>query len=99
MERAAYVRGFFDAEGGIPRKEDSVFYIQLVQKDRSKIENLKQILLEMGIHTGKIHNPSVRVDPDYWRMFVATRSHKVFAQIINSWHPRKAETFQRRMMI
>ncbi|MEX0917647.1 MAG: LAGLIDADG family homing endonuclease [Candidatus Paceibacterota bacterium] len=98
-ERIAYLRGFFDAEGGIPRKEDARFYIQLVQKDRSKIECLKQILTSMDIQTGKIHNPSVRVDPEYWRMFVATRSHWKFARMIGSWHPRKALIFERRMEI
>lgn len=98
-ERAAYVRGFFDAEGGIPRDIDARFYIQLVQKDRSKIECLKQLLSDIGIDTGKVHNPSVRVDPDYWRVFVATRSHRTFAQRIGSWHPRKAAIFRGRMKI
>ena len=98
-ERIAYVRGFFDAEGGIPRIENAIFYIQLVQKNKPKLERLKEILSEVEIDSGKIHNPSVRVDPEYWRFFVATRSHKDFAKIIGSWHPRKDAIFKRRMMI
>ena len=98
-EKLAYVRGFFDAEGGIPRKENAVFYIQLVQKNKPKLERLTEILSEVGIDCGKIHNPSVRVDPDYWRFFITTRSHKEFARLVGSWHLRKDAIFKRRMVI
>lgn len=97
-EKIAYIRGFFDAEGGIPRTSDE-FYIQLVQKNFEKMEALKNILLDLGIESGKIHNPSKRVDPYYWRFFVSRKSHKEFAKTIGSWHPIKAEIFSQRMMI
>ena len=97
-EKIAYIRGFFDAEGGIPRNEGE-FYIQLAQKDFQKMETIKKILNDLGIYCGKIHNPSKRVDPDYWRFFVARKSHEAFASIIGSWHPVKAENFSKRMMI
>lgn len=98
-EQIAYLRGFFDAEGGIPRIQNAKFYIQLMQKDKIKIEKLVRILNNLGISTGKIHNPSVRVDPEYWRVFISTRSHFDFARIIGSWHPRKAIIFRERMKI
>lgn len=98
-EKIGYIRGFFDAEGGIPKKLGDRFYIQLVQKDRTKIEKLKLVLLQLGIDTGVVHNPSHRVDPNYWRVFVSTRSHRKFAETIGSWHPRKAVTFNERMKI
>lgn len=98
-EKRSYIRGFFDAEGGIPHLPDAKFYIQLVQKNKKKIESLKNILLSMGIDSGVVHNPSVRVDPNYWRVFIATRSHQRFARLIGSWHPRKAVIFARRMKI
>lgn len=98
-EKIAYIRGFFDAEGGIPRQLQSKFYIQLVQKDQKKIQKLKTMLSVLGISTGVIHNPSEKVDPDYWRIFVSTKSHRLFAQMISSWHPRKRAIFQERMMI
>ena len=98
-EQIAYIRGFFDAEGGIPRNRDSKFYIQLVQKDREKIQKLKIMLQGLDISTGLIHNPSEQVDPDYWRIFVSTRSHRLFVQTISSWHPRKYAIFRERMMI
>ena len=99
IEKSAYIRGFFDAEGGIPKKESNKFYIQLVQKDKDKILKLKKVLEEFGIFTGKIHNPSVRVDPNYWRIFVSTKSHLQFAKHIWSWYPRKQTIFLRRMEI
>jgi intein/homing endonuclease len=98
-ERIAYIRGFFDAEGGIPRSLLSKRYIQLVQKDKPKIAMLKDWLNEIGITTGKIHNPSKQVDPDYWRIFVSRQSILPFVSEIGSWHPRKRAIFDRRMKI
>ncbi len=97
-QKVDYLRGFFDAEGGIPRNGKR-FYIQLVQKDRRKMELLKNFLNDLDIASGKIHNPSKRVDPDYWRIFIATASHRRFADVIGSYHPIKAGLFRQRMMI
>ena len=98
-EKAAYIRGFFDAEGGIPHSQDALFYIQLVQKDREKMQMLKEILQSLGIKTGALHNPSRRVDPNYWRCFISTASHSDFARVVGSWHPMKRALFEERMMI
>jgi intein-encoded DNA endonuclease-like protein len=91
-EKSGYVRGFFDAEGGIPRKAEARFYIQLVQNSRKKLEKIKTILNDLHIETGIIHNPSRNVDPDYWRMYVLAKSHRLFVKNIGSWHPRKIRT-------
>ena len=99
QEQAAYICGFFDAEGGIPRNKHSTFYIQLVQKDPIKIAKLKAMLIAMNISSGVIHNPSERIDPDYWRIFVSTKSHRQFVKTIGSWHPRKHAVLRERMMI
>lgn len=98
-EKKAYIRGFFDAEGGIPKSLTSKRYIQLTQKDHGKIELLKNLLTQLGIETGKIHNPSIRVDPDYWRVFVSRQSISTFVSKIGSWHPRKAAIFDEWMKI
>ena len=98
-EKIGYIRGFFDAEGGIPKSAKARFYIQLVQKNREKIEKLKQILNCLKIETGKIHNPSQKVDPNYWRMYILAKSKKIFVKNIGSWHPRKIKTLRKRMMI
>ncbi len=98
-EKIAYLKGFFDAEGGVPHGAHAKFYIQLVQKDRMKIEKLARMLSTLGIKTGKVHNPSVRVDPEYWRVFISTSSHFAFAKIIGSLHPIKGPILQTRMKI
>ncbi len=96
--KIAYVRGFFDAEGGTPRNNKR-FYIQLVQKDYKKIESLKKILSELGIYSGTIHNPSKKIDPNYWRIFISSRGYFDFVSKIGSYHPIKSKIFQEWMMI
>ena len=98
-EKTAYIRGFFDAEGGIPRRKRARFYIQLTQNDSRKLRKIKKILGELQISTGKIHNPSKNIDPEYWRMYILARSHKSFVEKIGSWHPRKIAVLKKRMMI
>lgn len=97
-EKKFYIQGFFDAEGGIPHTNDR-FYIQLVQKNHRKMEQIKRLLKNLGIDCGEIHNPSKKVDPNYWRIFVFTKHHRKFAQIINSLHPVKIKIFRKRMKI
>jgi hypothetical protein len=98
-ERIAYVRGYFDAEGGLPQSPEARFYIQLSQKTLRELEKVRNILEDLGIECGVIHNLSVAVDPDYWRFFVRARSWAAFAATIGSWHPRKELLFRQRMMI
>lgn len=98
-EKVAYVRGYFDSEGGIPHSIDDRFYIQLCQKNYSEILQLKEILESLKIYCGKIHNPSKNVDPNYWRIYILTKSHTDFMKKIGSWHPVKCKIFQERMKI
>jgi DNA-binding transcriptional regulator WhiA len=98
-EKVAYIRGFFDAEGGTPHLRNAKFYIQLVQKDKKKMLAIQAVLQSLGIKTGVLHNPSRRVDPNYWRCFVSTASHADFVRIIGSLHPLKRARFAERMMI
>src|SRR5262249_16180509 len=77
-EQIAYVRGYFDAEGGLPQSPDARFYIQLTQKDRVELVQVTAILEMLGVASGKVHNPSKRIDPDYWRFFVRTKAHLAF---------------------
>lgn len=87
--QTAFVRGYFDAEGGTPHSISDRFYVQLVQKDRRDLEFVRSCVQVAGVDCGAIHNPSARVDPNYWRFYVAARSHRTFAEAITSWHPRK----------
>ena len=98
-EKIGYIRGFFDAEGGIPKDSKTRFYIQLAQNSKEKLEKLKLLLEALRIKTGKIHNPSQKVDSDYWRMYVVADSQETFVVKISSWHPRKIRRLRKRMMI
>ena len=98
-EKMAYIKGFFDAEGGIPKNFRDRFYIQLCQKDRNKIVKIKKILENFGIKTGKIHNPSADKNPYYWRLYVLAESHKDFIRLIGSYHPDKRKLLDKRMKI
>jgi hypothetical protein len=98
-EKIAYIRGYFDAEGGIPHSITAPLYIQLCQKNRQELQELKAMLQSLGIRCGKIHNPSKRVDPHYWRFYISASSRSDFMRRIGSWHPMKRKLFQERMMI
>jgi len=98
-EQIGYVRGFFDAEGGIPHQNHQRFYVQFVQKDWMKLAKIRKILSALEIQSGTIHNPSKNVDPDYWRFYISTRSHRKFVETIGSWYPTKKAIFRERMVI
>jgi hypothetical protein len=95
----AWARGYFDADGGIPLNEGARFYIQLCQKNRNDLNRLRQSLVRFGIRCGRLHNPSERVDPHYWRFYVSTDSHVRFAELIGSWHPRKRRLLRARTFV
>lgn len=84
-----YVRGFFDAEGGVPANPKAEPYIYFAQKNRNELEELREMLGQLGIACGKLHLPSAAADPDYWRFYVRRRSHGRFARVVGSSHPRK----------
>jgi len=91
-EKIAYLRGYFDAEGGMPRKLDAKpFQIQYAQKDAAELAKVRTILIELGINCGKMHVPSAKKDPNYWRFFISVPCNKEFARRIGSWHPRKEQ--------
>jgi intein-encoded DNA endonuclease-like protein len=48
-QKIAYIRGFFDAEGGLPQSLDARFYIQLVQKNQPKLVWIQSVLEDLGI--------------------------------------------------
>ena len=95
----SYVRGYFDTDGGMPRDDTARLYLQLCQKDRASLEAVVTVLDEWDIRFGRVHNPSVRVDPEYWRVFVRSCSHESFMRLVGSWHPVKRQQMQTRMKI
>lgn len=97
LARAAFLRGYFDAEGGIPHSLYARFYIQFVQRDLDDLQRAHDWLEDLGIHSGRVHNPSHRVDPHYWRFYVASRSHRMFLARVGAWHPEKRAILDARL--
>ena len=91
QDRIDYIRGYFDAEGGVPRDPKVRYYLYFAQKNLEEIEEIKSWLEQLGIRCGSIHNPSKKADPNYWRFFIRTESCIEFAQLIGSWHPVKSQ--------
>lgn len=89
-EKIDYIRGYFDAEGGIAKSKRVRFYLYFAQKNRNDLEEVRNFLEEIGISCGKVHNPSKKVDPDYWRFYIRAGSYVDFARKIGSFHPEKS---------
>ncbi len=94
-DRVHYARGFFDAEGGIPACSADPPYVYFAQRKRGELEGLRGLIENLGVACGRIHNPSVAADPEYWRFYVRRASLRRFARIIGSWHPRKVPILAR----
>jgi len=94
-----YVRGYFDADGGMPNREVDRLYFQFCQKNWESVQVVKRILHRWSIECGRVHNPSARVDPGYWRVYVRTDSHERFMREVSSWHPKKRQQIDSRMKI
>lgn len=88
-DKIDYCRGYFDAEGAIPLSLTARYYIYFAQKDYTDLYELRKFLQDLDISCGKIHNPSRRIDPDYFRFYVLSSSFEKFASVIGSWHPIK----------
>lgn len=89
QDKIDYVRGFFDAEGGIAKSQTVRFYLYFCQKNKEVLQQVRNYLTELDIESGVIHNPSKQVDPDYWRFFIRAKSYQDFAKVISSNHPDK----------
>jgi hypothetical protein len=90
-DKIDYIQGYFDTDGGIAKSSKVRFYIYFAQKDFSDLQQVRNYLMEMNIDCGVIHNPSKRIDPNYWRFFVKAKSYVDFVQKIGSRHPEKAK--------
>lgn len=90
-ELSDYIRGYFDTEGGIPRSLSARYYIYFAQKNFDDIVQLRNFLLKLNFSCGEIHNPSKKVDPNYFRFYVLRKSWERFGAEIGSLHPVKAK--------
>ncbi|KKS32105.1 MAG: LAGLIDADG homing endonuclease [Candidatus Amesbacteria bacterium GW2011_GWA2_42_12] len=88
-EKIDYLRGYFDAEGGIAKASSVRFYLYYCQKNYSEMVLIRNWLTEFKINCGKIHNPSRDRDPDFWRFYISASGYSKFAKLIGSSHPDK----------
>jgi len=56
-EAAAFARGYFDAEGGVPHETRGRFYIQITQKDRNDLGRVREVLESLGVRCGEASQP------------------------------------------
>ncbi len=91
QDKIDYIRGYFDAEGGISRDPKVRYYLYFAQKNLQDLEQVKEYLVKLGINCGKTHIPSKKQDPDFWRFFISVKSYVNFAKLIGSWHPVKSQ--------
>ncbi len=89
-----YIRGYFDAEGSVPEKQETRFYIYFAQNSKKDLENVRKLLIELNIKCGIMHNPSKK-KPTYWRFYVSSKSYKRFIRNVGSWHPRKSQLLRK----
>ena len=90
IDKIDYVRGYFDAEGGVARAGKVRYYLYFAQKNLSDLIQVRDYLMDQSIACGLLHNPSKKVDPNYWRFYINARSYKDFAKKIGSSHPEKS---------
>ncbi|MFA5776035.1 MAG: LAGLIDADG family homing endonuclease [Patescibacteria group bacterium] len=90
-DKIDYIRGYFDAEGSVPRNLLTRYYIYFCQKDFNDLEQVRNYLLELGIECGKIHIPSISVDPNYYRFYILCNSWEKFGRFIGSFHNEKGK--------
>lgn len=90
-DKIDYIRGYFDAEGGIAKNPSVRYYLYFAQKNKTDLSKVKGYLEELGIVCGRTHNPSKDIDSNYWRFFIRARSYLDFAKIIGSDHPEKRQ--------
>jgi len=90
QEKIDYIRGYFDTDGGIAKSPKIRFYIYFCQKDLNDLFEVRGYLSELGISCGQMHNPSRKIDPNYWRFYISAKSYSEFAKIIGSIHPEKS---------
>jgi len=80
-----YVKGFFDAEGGLPRNPQKWRYISFDQKEKEPLRFIRKVLVECKIATTRITFTSGAYQ------FRITRKESIvkFAKEVGSLHPDK----------
>ncbi len=86
-----YIRGYFDTDGGVAKSNKVRFYIYFCQKNFDDLSKVRDYLTDLKIDCGIIHNPSKKIDANYWRFYIRANSYMDFVDKIGSSHPEKAK--------
>lgn len=92
-----YIKGFFDAEGGVPhiekrRIEPKNIRIHFTQSNKKCLEEIKQMIEFFGIKTGRVCGPYYKKgysDPIHRLKIHGISKVAKFNKIIGSMHPEK----------
>jgi intein-encoded DNA endonuclease-like protein len=95
-ERIPYIRGFWDAEGGLPSKPEKCsraeqMYISFHHKQKEPLVFIRNSLIGMRYQPTKITKCSEACE-----FRITRKAHmKKFCTEIGSWHPEKGERMRR----
>lgn len=95
--KKAYIRGFFDAEGGVPhiekkKQEQKNIRIYFSQVSKNALTELKTLIEEFGIKCGRISGPYFKIGykhPTYGLRIHGIKEVAKFSVLIGSMHPEK----------
>ncbi len=90
IAKKAYIRGFWDAEGGLPITTKQC-YISFDQNNKTALDFVRKTLIEFGYH------PTNLTFTSYCWQFRITRKNELkrFFFDIGTWHPDKDERFRK----
>ncbi|MBI2667644.1 LAGLIDADG family homing endonuclease [Candidatus Woesearchaeota archaeon] len=98
----SYIKGFFDAEGGIPHIEEREIApkdirIHFSQGNKQSLSELKSLIERFNIKTGKVCGPYYKKgysNPQYVLMIHGIKEMIKFYNLIGSLHPLKIKRFE-----
>lgn len=92
--KAFYLRAFFDTEGDVSPLSSSTCYVGFSQKNVFVLEQLRQLLISLGISPSAPYLADSKSDT--YRIVISTKSNIFrFINLIGSEHPYKSSALSR----
>ncbi len=93
-EQKFYIMGYWDADGGCPKKPSNKrkIYIKFTQKDKKSLDELKKMVENFGIKCGKVRLSENARYGKIWRFSITNKVGMIrFCKEISSLHPEKRQ--------
>jgi hypothetical protein len=87
------VKGFFSGDGSAYLIHGERLFIRFRLKCEEGLEGLRQILMDLGFHPGKI-GKDVESDTITYRFTIPSREHERFIDEIGSFKPEHIRVFE-----